>query len=234
MSPSAGWANGCANLRLPSTRREELKLPGIRCSIGFRPVELLLNVVKHAGSKKAWIAAAGEDGVLSSIVEDRGWGLITLSSQKTRRDVVQVWPIQYSPNVAVGDYGTPRPEARRREPKAAGAADRAAFGASDWDLIVPLPLPHVTRARPAPVVTSPFPIGSWWRMSRAMVRQGLCLMLDACPDIAVIAEALPMGGALELARDWKPSVVVIDHQCAADVRDQAVRRYEPPSDTSRH
>jgi DNA-binding NarL/FixJ family response regulator len=44
----------------------------------------------------------------------------------------------------------------------------------------------------------------------AMVRQGLCLMLDACPDIEVIAEASNGQEALELARRLKPSVVVID------------------------
>jgi CheY-like chemotaxis protein len=44
----------------------------------------------------------------------------------------------------------------------------------------------------------------------AMVRQGLCLMLDACPDIEVIAEASNGQEAVELAQKLKPSVVVID------------------------
>jgi two-component system, NarL family, response regulator NreC len=47
-------------------------------------------------------------------------------------------------------------------------------------------------------------------MTLAMVRKGLRMLLDAEPDLLVVAEAADVDAALRLAQDRQPDVIVLD------------------------
>ncbi len=193
---------------------EELKLPENQAVLVFQSVrELLLNAVKHAGSKQAWIVAASREGLLSIVVEDRGVGFdpISLSSQKLA-----------SMSSKFGLFSI-----RQRMEALGGRLElRSKLGeGTSAMLVLPIAQPEKQRnggslpkvSPPEPAIGAPCPsvckAGPYRVLvadDHAMVRQGLCLMLDACPDIEVIAEASNGQEALELARRLKPSVVVID------------------------
>ncbi|MCW5798444.1 MAG: response regulator [Nitrospira sp.] len=189
---------------------EELKLPENQAVLVFQSVrELLLNAVKHAGSKQAALVAASAEGVLSIIVEDSGVGFDpnTLSAQKlaAMSSKFGLFSIRQRMEALGG-----RLELRSQP----GEGTKAT-------LVLPISPPSqqahddvsLPKVAPCASGTGAFKSGPYRVLvadDHAMVRQGLCLMLDACPDIEVIAEASNGQEALELARRLKPSVVVID------------------------
>lgn len=193
---------------------EDLKLPENQAVLAFQSVrELLLNAVKHAGSKKAWVLAACEEGVLSIVVEDRGVGFdpMTLSSQKlaAMSSKFGLFSIRQRMEALGG-----RLELRSKPGEGTCATlflpiSQTAEQAKDVPLRKLQPSAHAARGADT-VGFKPLPYRVLVADDHAMVRQGLCLMLDACPDIEVIAEASNGREALELARKLKPSVVVID------------------------
>lgn len=193
---------------------EDLKLPENQAVLAFQSVrELLLNAVKHAGSKKAWVLAACEEGVLSIVVEDRGVGFdpMTLSSQKlaAMSSKFGLFSIRQRMEALGG-----RLELRSKPGEGTCATlflpiSQTAEQAKDVPLRKLQPSAHAARGADT-VGCKPLPYRVLVADDHAMVRQGLCLMLDACPDIEVIAEASNGREALELARKLKPSVVVID------------------------
>ena len=193
---------------------EELKLPENQAVLVFQSVrELLLNAVKHAGSKKAWIAAASEDGVLSIVVEDRGVGFdpITLSSQKlaAMSSKFGLFSIRQRMEALGGRLELHSKLGEGTKATLVLPIAQLSEQATGISLSYIAPSAHVARA-PSTGHCKSVPYRVLVADDHAMVRQGLCLMLDACPDIEVIAEAANGQEALELARRLKPSVVVID------------------------
>jgi PAS domain S-box-containing protein len=193
---------------------DEVKLPESQAVLVFQSVrELLLNAVKHAGSKRASIVAAGGEGELRIVVVDRGVGFdpITLSSPHSAAmsSKFGLFSIRQRMEALGG-----RLELHSKP----GEGTRAA-------LVLPIVNPlkqantaSLPKASPPEQVTRAPSVNSGkagpYRVlvadDHAMVRQGLCLMLDACPDIEVIAEASNGQEAFDLAQKLKPSVVVID------------------------
>ena len=193
---------------------DELRLPENQAVLVFQSVrELLLNAVKHAGSKRASVIAAGGEGLLKIVVADTGVGFdpITLTSQRSAAmsSKFGLFSIRQRMEALGGRlelYSKP------------GEGTRAT-------LMLPLSNP-VEQAKHSslPKVLPPEDgrgVSSFggrksgpYRVlvadDHAMVRQGLCLMLGACADIEVIAEASNGQEAFELAKKLKPSVVVID------------------------
>lgn len=192
---------------------EELKLPENQAVLVFQSVrELLLNAVKHAGSHQASVTAASDQGLLKILVADAGVGFdpVTLSSQRVA--------------AMASKFGLF--SIRQRMEALGGRLELHSKPGEGTRATLVLPIAHALEANPlslAKVSTrekvSGLPTAKGVKSGpyrvlvaddHAMVRQGLCLMLNACPDIEVIAEASNGQEAVELARRLKPSVVVID------------------------
>jgi len=193
---------------------EEVKLPENQAVLVFQSVrELLLNAVKHAGSNTASVVVAVGAGVLKIVVVDTGVGFdpITLSSQKLAAisSKFGLFSIRQRMEALGG-----RLELHSKR----GEGTRATLVlpiSNTLEQVKTVSSPKGSPAENAECVasTSGFKSGPYRVLvadDHAMVRQGLCLMLDACPDIEVIAEASNGREALEIAQKLKPSVVVID------------------------
>lgn len=193
---------------------DEVKLPESQAVLVFQSVrELLLNTVKHAGSKRASIVAAGGEGELKIVVVDRGVGFdpITLSSPHSTAmsSKFGLFSIRQRMEALGG---------RLELHSQPGEGTRATLV---LPIVTPLKEAHTASLPTASLpeqVTSASAVNSdksgphrvLVADDHAMVRQGLCLMLGACPDIEVVAEASNGQEALALAQKLKPSVVVID------------------------
>lgn len=193
---------------------EEVKLPENQAVLVFQSVrELLLNAVKHAGSQRASIVVAVGEGLLKIVVVDTGVGFdpITLSSQKLAATSSKFGLFSIRQRMeALG--GRLELHSKRGEGTRATLVlpiSNTLEQANNISLPKVSP-PKNVKCKPSTSGCKSGPYRVLVADDHAMVRQGLCLMLDACPDIEVIAEASNGREALEIAQKLKPSVVVID------------------------
>ena len=192
---------------------EELKLPENQAVLVFQSVrELLLNSVKHAGSKDALVVAACRGDALKIVVEDKGVGfnLNALSSQTSTAmsSKFGLFSIRQRMEALGGQFelysepgeGTRAvlvlPISEQQQAKDEAFAEFSRAGKAT----------HVLSTRNS----AQGPCRVLIADDHAMVRQGLRLVLEGFSDIEVVAEASNGQEALELAQRLKPSVVVID------------------------
>jgi PAS domain S-box-containing protein len=173
----------------------------------FRAVqELLFNVVKHAGVKSARVALAGSDISLAITVSDQGLGLDP--------------NILSSPTLTTG-FGLLRLRERARYIGGSLMVESAPGRGSRFTLTVPLDLPRADETEPAadrPSVSqarsSVFRDGDAIRVLFAddhrVMRNGLIKLMEGQTNIHVVGQASNGREAVELARQLKPHVVVMD------------------------
>ncbi|KJS31593.1 MAG: hypothetical protein VR64_10640 [Desulfatitalea sp. BRH_c12] len=175
----------------------------------FRAVqELLFNIVKHAGVKSARVALSTTTTSLIVTVSDVGRG--------------------FDPDFL--DTFTPSPglgllSLRERASYIGGrlAIESAAGRGSRFTLTVPLklvnaaePQGHDAAAHPRPMLAEPAlseeigPIRVIFADDHKVMRKGLIMLIAAQPDIQVVGEASNGREALDLARQLRPDVVVMD------------------------
>jgi len=212
---------------------EEVTLPDDQVVLLFQSVrELLMNSWKHAGTGKAVIAMAHQDGQLQITVSDHGagfdlaaaaaaaadspnggisskFGLFSIRERMRALggtfDIVSV-PGQGTTATLVLPLGAAEPAARARSQGHGASGMQSAV--SDQHS-VKLPLAHglsplTTRHSPRS------PIRVLLVDDHLMVRQGLRFVLDTYPDIELIGEACDGAEAVQMVAQLKPAVVVMD------------------------
>jgi PAS domain S-box-containing protein len=168
--------------------------------------EILFNVVKHAGIKKAHLEGCrGEDGRIRITVSDAGHGFNPARLQTGQKwEGLGLFSIQQRLSHLGGSMevrssphrGTqitliaPQPPTDRQEQKAAGKTRQPA------GMIAAIPKPGKIR-----VVLAD---------DHHIIRQGLAGLLRMEPDIDVVGEASNGAQAINLARSLRPNVVVMD------------------------
>jgi two-component system CheB/CheR fusion protein len=178
--------------------------------------ELLMNVVKHAGTDHARLAITTADGTVRITVSDDGRGFDVAAAMAPAADDEQASRVP-----GFGLFSI------RERMLALGGRFELVSRPGDGTLatlIVPLPLTSSAEsaevqpsAHPSHSVLSPQSSGlSSTRIrvllvdDHAMVREGLRTVLDSYPDIEVVGEAADGKEAVAAADHLRPSVVVMD------------------------
>jgi PAS domain S-box-containing protein len=169
--------------------------------------EMLFNVVKHAGTDRAWVRLEGRGDRAEVTVSDRGKGFDPGRLDRVGDD-----------GKAVGLAGV-----RHRIDLMGGSLeiDSAPGRGSVCRLSVPVRLEHAPVGLPAaPRPSPPAAIHAQggkpvrYRVLLAddhpVIRQGLTALLDSQADISVVAEASNGREAAELTRTCAPDVVLMD------------------------
>ncbi len=168
--------------------------------------ELLMNVVKHAGTDHARLAVITADGAVHITVSDEGSGfdvaaamsLAGVDAQTSRAPGFGLFSIHERMRAIGG-----RLELVSRP----GDGTRATLVLPIGDQAEPVPLSSgAPRATPDDSQT----IRVLLVDDHAMVRQGLRTILDSYPDIEVVGEAADGEEAVAAADRLRPSVVVMD------------------------
>ncbi|HNM61739.1 MAG TPA: PAS domain S-box protein [Nitrospira sp.] len=203
---------------------ERLPLPEDQAMLLFQSVrELLMNVVKHASVKEAFITVRVEEGCLQITVADRGTGFAESDHLALRKGgqvpgfglfsirermlalggrlEVHSQPGQGTEATLIAPL-TP-PSEQDRVPSASRRAQ------------IPHTVPSLGQSDDQePINGRPLESARQIRVliadDHAMVRQGLCGLLAGYGDIQVVAEAANGSEALALARQWRPEVVLMD------------------------
>lgn len=200
-------------------------LPEDQAVLLFQSVrELLMNAVKHAESKEAWVRLEHRDGRLLIEVRDKGKGFLvppaietgdhTLSSKFglfSIRERMKALGGRFEIRSAPGAGTTATlvlPLEARDGRDAQDARDRA-----EGRLHLPDREPRATNAEPVPLAA---PSGLARRIrvllvdDHAMVRQGLRSVLETYADVEVVGEAWDGEEALACVDSLRPGVVVMD------------------------
>jgi PAS domain S-box-containing protein len=193
-------------------------LPEDHAMLLFQSVrELLMNVVKHAGTDRARITVAEMDGWLHILVADEGVGFLPTDSSVTAKEGAAPGFGLFSIHERLRSLG-----GRFELQTHPGRGTKAA-------LIIPL-LSKATKSDAGTVsetssgeragkVSPPATeagITAKPRMrvliadDHAMVRQGLCGLLAAYPDIDVVGEAAHGVEAVALAMQVRPDIILMD------------------------
>ncbi|KJS33762.1 MAG: hypothetical protein VR64_00290 [Desulfatitalea sp. BRH_c12] len=170
----------------------------------FRAVkELLFNITKHAGVKNARVVLSCSDRDLVVAVSDQGKGFDTNVLESS----AAVFGLGLLSIQELARYigGNLKIESSREK-------------GSRFILRVPLSMANTTRTVPIEPDTrkSPSPVSKetgirvLFADDHKVIRQGLIQLIAKQPDIAVVGEAANGREALELARQLRPDVIVMD------------------------
>src|SRR5688572_8331944 len=188
-----------------------LRLPEDQAVLMFQSVrELLMNAVKHAVAKQAFLLVEEREGYLQIVVEDQGVGfdLLAMATQQPSplSSKFGLFSIRERMNAMGG---------RLELHSAPGEGTRAT-------LILPCASSQPTSLEPASEVSflgAPASLNQT-RLNgpcrvliaddHAMVREGLRSVLEGFPDIDVIGEASNGQEAIDFTERFKPAAVVMD------------------------
>jgi signal transduction histidine kinase/DNA-binding response OmpR family regulator len=188
-----------------------LRLPEDQAVLMFQSVrELLMNAVKHAVAKQAFLLVEEREGYLQIVVEDQGVGfdLLAMATQQPSplSSKFGLFSIRERMNAMGG---------RLELHSAPGEGTRAT-------LILPCSSSQQTSLEPAskvsflgaPVSLSQSRLNGPCRVliadDHTMVREGLRSVLEGFPDIDVIGEASNGQEAIDFTERFKPAAVVMD------------------------
>jgi CheY-like chemotaxis protein/anti-sigma regulatory factor (Ser/Thr protein kinase) len=197
------------------TALERLHLPEDLAVVLFQSVrELLMNVVKHAGTGRAEVRLESAGPALRLIVRDEGPGFDSR--------------VRTAAPASLGSNGFGLFSIRERMRAVGGTLDIESSPGQGTTVTLTVPLTQdslpTVDDRPAPV-GSVLPAGSFRSRTadvtvacmrvllvddNAMVRQGLRSLIDGFTGMEVIAEAGDGEEAVALADGLKPSVIVMD------------------------
>jgi PAS domain S-box-containing protein len=189
----------------------------------FRAVqELLFNIVKHAGVKKARIVLSGSDTTLSIYVRDQGQGfnpaILNDSIKKTGFGLITI---------------------RERAGYIGGSLiiDSIPGKGSSFTLTVPFSImkdneslqqpPNLNRKSrnpEMPVTSTSGKIRVLFADDHDVIRQGLIKLVSGQPDIEVVGEAANGKEAVEKALHLRPDVVIMDVSMPKMNGAEAIRR----------
>jgi len=188
-----------------------VRLPEDQAVLVFQSVrELLMNAVKHAAAKQAFLTVEERDGFLRIVVADQGVGfdLLAMATQQPSpmSSKFGLFSIRERMNALGG---------RLELHSAPGEGTRAT-------LILPRTArpqaavetaPSILRLEPSVSVAHGRLNGQCRVLiadDHAMVRQGLRSVLEGFSDVSVIGEASNGQEAVDLAEQLKPSAVIMD------------------------
>ncbi len=194
----------------------DITLPEEQTVLLFQSVrELLMNAAKYAGSGRATVALAAEDGVLRLTVRDygKGFDMTAAASHGTKSGTTKfgLFSIRERMKAMGGRFDL------QSKPGEGTTAT----------LTLPLPAPEVRDARdkegepdsaqkrassrsPGSPVSQSAAIRVLLVDDHAMVRQGLRSVLDTYPDVEIVGEAWNGDDAVARVEELQPSVVVMD------------------------
>ncbi|MDF2458436.1 MAG: putative Multi-sensor hybrid histidine kinase [Nitrospira sp.] len=189
----------------------DLRLPEDQAVLMFQSVrELLMNAVKHAVAKQAFLLVEEQEGALQIIVEDQGVGfdLLAMATQQPSplSSKFGLFSIRERMNAMGG---------RLELHSVPGDGTRAT-------LILPCAPRQQASVEPpskvsflgAPASISQNRLHGPCRVliadDHAMVREGLRSVLEGFPDIDVIGEASNGQEAIDLTERFKPAAIVMD------------------------
>jgi CheY-like chemotaxis protein/anti-sigma regulatory factor (Ser/Thr protein kinase) len=177
-------------------------------TVAFQSVrELLLNVLKHAGTRRAEISINRSRELLELAVTDEGKGFdMSVLSGPTREGGFGLFNIRERMHHLSGDFQIhSRP----------GEGTKAVLYVPLTDAVEPRSNRHVSRLSSPDTarIVSQKP-GQAIRVllvdDHVIVREGLRSILESQPDMIVIAEASTAETALELAFNLQPDIIVMD------------------------
>jgi signal transduction histidine kinase/ActR/RegA family two-component response regulator len=191
----------------------DLRLPENQAVLLFQSVrELLINVAKHAASKQASIRAEEREGALRIVVEDKGVGfdLLAIATQKDSplSSKFGLFSIRERMNAMGGHlkfHSAPGEGTRATLILPLSPGSQQALAQQAVNVSKSEALAHLNKSRlgqgPCRVLIAD---------DHAMVREGLCSMLEDFPNIVVIGEASNGEEAVELTELLRPAAVVMD------------------------
>ncbi len=183
--------------------------------------ELLMNIVKHAGTAEARISVTQTGGVLRITVSDRGIGCDAGAAKTKREPGFGLFSIRERMKALGGGFDMQSVSGQGTtailklpldQPGARGVASGEEIGAGETiraavsDPAAPgLPeLPGAASFLPAPKIRVLLVD------DHRMLRQGLRTIVNGHPGLEVVGEAGDGLEAIELTRTFKPAVVVMD------------------------
>ncbi|MEO5955567.1 MAG: PAS domain S-box protein, partial [Nitrospiraceae bacterium] len=190
---------------------EDLPLPEDRAVLLFQSVrELLINTVKHAGSGEAWVSLRQQDETLRIDVWDQGKGFDTttkvaaqkfgiLSIRERMRALGGEFDLQSTRGkgtkaslvLPVDSTRLPSSESPKNPtPRSGNAASNTQHAAR----------PQQDNNRIRVLVVD----------DHAMVRKGICSLLDSYPDVDMVGEAGDGEEGVAMAERLQPSIVLMD------------------------
>ncbi len=211
----ARWASDKYGLRVDLQTRSSDDIPDeqLRVTVFDAVRELLLNVVKHAGVDTARLLVETDDTQLRIAVVDRGRGFDTdqLRSRKAGtghgllsfEERLRVMGVRVTIHSAPArgtrvELAVPcQPYGSQADPARPEASPATAPPPDDHDLVAD-PLATPRRARVLLID------------DHATVRQGLAQLIDQHASMEVVGQASTGEDGIELARQLKPDVVVMD------------------------
>lgn len=196
------------NGNLDEIREDEIS-EHIRVLLFQAARELLFNVVKHAGVEQAFIRLEQQAGCIALEIMDQGVGFRTEAATHGRLDRFGLFSIRERMEVCGGHI----------------EIDSAAGQGTRVQLSAPLQLPAAEAQKSAPervplsssvaargpaAVSEPGKIRVLLAANDANVRRELKRLLCKQPDITLLAEAANGMVAVEMARQLRPDVVILD------------------------
>ncbi|HKY32566.1 MAG TPA: MASE1 domain-containing protein [Candidatus Polarisedimenticolia bacterium] len=167
--------------------------------------EALFNVVKHSGRREAWVSLRREaPGFLVVEVRDQGCGFPSAAVEKPPGEGLGLFGVAERARMLGGHLAVESPDG-------GGALVR---------LSIPLGLGREAPHRPGPapwprqrVEAGPVPASATRVLiadDHALFRQGLASLLEQEAGIVVVGQAANGAEAVDLARELRPDVVVLD------------------------
>ena len=188
--------------------------------------ELLMNIVKHAGTDRATVTVSRLDGVLRVVVEDKGCGFdetvtpmtsqFGLFSIKERMQALggRFMMLSEAGKGTTATLALPLAmPAQESVPPREWANGDHRTPLDQWS-IVDAVSGEPSRTQPADPLVSEIPTTERVRVllvdDHVMIRQGLKTILEGYPEIDIVGEAANGVEALTLTRTRRPDIVIMD------------------------
>lgn len=203
-------------------KAETLPLSEQQSVLLFQSVrELLMNIVKHAGTTEAWIAVARSDETLRITVSDRGAGCDLVAAETSLEQGFGLFSIRERMKALGGGFEVESAPGQGTTATLwlpldqTGMPDAQQAGEPGLVPEVGVVAPEsATPGLPHPPMSTPFRHAPKIRVllvdDHQMLRQGLRAIVNEHPRMEVVGEAGEGWEAIELARTLKPDVVVMD------------------------
>jgi CheY-like chemotaxis protein/two-component sensor histidine kinase len=180
--------------------------------------ELLINIAKHADTGHATVGLHGEQGRIRVVVRDEGRGFDLSSTSETSPTALArfgLFSIRERMKALGGSYDIVAAPGRGCTvaltlPLEAGPASKALRDGWSEHTVRPPRVPSDGARTDVSKGSEPATIQVLLVDDHAMVRQGLCSLVNSHAHLQVVGEAADGLEAIEAARRLKPKVVVMD------------------------